>query len=396
MDKQILRTYKFRVLPTKQQEEMFSKYFGCVRFVYNHFLSERKKQYDKSHKSDSYNKQSKRLTELKKQVEYAWLNEINSQTLQHSLRHLETAYVNFFRGTTKFPQFKSKKSKNTFFVPQFCRIEGNKLIIPKFKDGIKFIEHRKVKGSVKSMTFSKTPTGKYFVSILTQETYIPFKKTNKSVGVDLGLKNFVTTSDGQKYKNIRTLKKYEKKLKQAQQHLSRKVKGSNSYENQRRKVALLHEKITNVRTDYLHKISTDIIKKYDVICLETLDIKRMVKNHRLAKIISDASWGEFVSMLDYKAEMNDKIISKIDRWYPSSKSCCCCGYIKQDLGLKDRIWTCPNCGETHDRDINASINILSEGLKNISVGTIDYTNGDGVRLKQKHLSMKLEAPKSLV
>lgn len=386
--KQIYRTYKFRIYPSKEQQAILARYFGSVRFVYNHFLAERKQQYEETQHSDDYYKQSKSLTELKKQEDYSWLKEINSQTLQHALRHLETAYVNFFRGTAQFPTFKSKKVKNSFCVPQNCSLSNGRIYIPKFKEGIKVKEHRKVKGLVKQMTISLTPTGKYYVSILTEELYEAIQKANKSVGIDLGLKDFVITSEGKKYKNHRYIKQYEKELAIAQKYLSRKQHGSNSYEKQRRKVAKIHEKISSCRLDMQHKVSLDLVRKYDIICLEDLNIKGMVKSHRLAKAINDASWGQFVTILIYKAEQNDKQVIKIDRWYPSSKTCHNCGWVNEGLQLSDRQWVCPHCGEIIDRDINAAKNILSEGIRKISVGHTDYTDGDGIRLGNEHLSVK--------
>ena len=396
MTKTIHKAYKFRLEPNDEQKVLLAKHFGCTRFVYNHFLSERKAQYDETHKSDNYYAQAKKLTELKKDEEHAWLNEINSQTLQHALRHLETAYVNFFRGNAKFPNFKSKKSKNSFSVPQHVVVKDGKIFFPKFKDGIKFRQHRKIIGTIKSATVSLTPMGKYFVSILTEQTYEPYGKTNKSVGIDLGIKDFVITSDGGKYKNNRYTKKYQRKLKQAQQHLSKKQKGSRQYEKQRLKVAEIHEKIANCRADNLHKVSTELVNQYDIICVEDLNVKGMVKNHRLAKHIADASWGAFVQFLSYKCELNDKVLVKIGRYYPSSQSCNECGYVNKTVkDLKVREWTCPHCGCIHDRDVNAAKNILKEGLVDISAGTVDYTDGDGVRLGNKRLSVKSEAAMSL-
>lgn len=388
--KETYRTYKFRLCPNKEQQNTLARYFGSVRFVYNYFLAERKRQYEKTQHSDDYYKQAKSLTLLKKQEEYSWLKEINSQTLQHALRHLDTAYVNFFRGTAKFPNFKSKKNKNSFSVPQNCTLNDGRIYIPKFKEGIKVKEHRKVKGIIKQMTISLMPTGKYYVSILTQEQYEIILQTGKSVGIDLGLKDFVITSDCKKYKNYRYIKHYEKELVVAQKHLSRKQNGSNSYEKQRRKVAKIYEKISNCRLDNQHKVSLDLIRKYDKICLEDLNIKGMLKNHRLAKAINDASWGQFVSMLTYKAELNDKQVIKIDRFYPSSKTCNHCGWINEGLKLSDRQWVCPHCGKVIDRDVNAAKNILAEGLRKISVGRTDYTDGDRIRLSNEHPSEKSE------
>ncbi len=358
----IHRIYKFELLPNEEQKTLLDKHFGCVRYVYNHFLNERKEQYQADKKTDNYYGQARTLTDLKKEQDTIWLKEVNSQTLQFALRSLDTAYVNFFRGNAKFPRFKSRKDKNTFTVPQHTKVVNDRIYVPKFKSGIKVNIHREIKGEVGKFTISKTPTGKYFVSILTEQEYTPSKKTNKSIGIDLGLKDFAITSDGIKYKNNRYTKRYERQLKKAQQHLSRKTKGSNGFEKQKLKVAKIHEKITNTRQDVLHKVSNDIVSNYDVICLEDLNVKGMIKNRKLSKHIADASWGTFVRFVEYKADWNNKTVVKINRWYPSSKTCNVCGYINQDLNLSIREWTCKN-GHKLDRDLNASQNILKEGLK---------------------------------
>ena len=397
MMKVILKTYKYRMYPNKEQQQMLAKYFGSVRFVYNHFLAERKRQYEENGKSDNYYAQARTLTKLKKQEEYKWLKEINSQTLQFALRNLETSYTNFFRGNAKFPRFKAKKSGGSFHIPQSCSIGNGKIYIPKFKDGIKIVEHRSFKGGeVRNMTISVTPSGKYYVSILTKVSYEPLQKTKAKVGIDLGLKDLVITSDGKKYSSNKFIKHYSKELAKEQKHLSKKKKGSNSWDRQRIKVARIQEKIHNCRFDKLHKISTDLVRHYDVICCEDLNVKGMQRNHKLAQSISDASWGEFLLMLTYKAVMNDKQVVKIDRYYQSSKTCHCCGWVKEDLQLKDREWTCPHCGNTLDRDVNAAMNILQEGLRNTSAGTVDYTDGADVRPYQGQSAMKSEAYKSLV
>ena len=378
--KVVYKTYKFRIEPNAEQKVLLAKHFGSVRFVYNHFLSERKHQYDETHKSDNYYEQAKKLTELKTDGEHLWLKEINSQTLQHALRHLETAYVNFFRGSAKFPNFKSKKSKNSFSVPQFVELKEGKVYFPKFKEGIKVRQHRPLNGKIKSATVSLTTTGKYYVSLLTEQMYKPMSKTGKNVGIDLGIKDFVITSDGKTYRNNRYTKKYQRQLAIAQKHLSRKQHGSNGYEKQRLKVAKLQERIANSRNDNLHKVSLDLIHKYDVICIEDLNIKGMLRNHRLAKHIQDSACGTFVLYLQYKADMNNKQVVKIDRFYPSSQTCSECGYVYSSVkDLSVREWKCPHCGTNHDRDINAAKNILKEGLRNISAGTVDYTDGDDVR-----------------
>ena len=364
----INKTYKFRLFPTKEQEVLLNQHFGHSRWVYNHFLNERKEQYQADKKSDNYYKQSATLTKLKKQEDTKWLKEVNSQTLQFALRSLDTAFLNFFRGNAQFPKFKSRKHKNTFTIPQFGSIDGDKINIPKFKDGIKVKLHREVLGNIGKMSITKTPTGKYYVSIFTEQEIQELPKTNKQVGCDLGLKDFVITSDNKKFKNNRYTKKYAKQLKKAQQHLSRKQKGSNGFEKQKLKVTKIHEKIASCRLDTLHKVSKELVESYDLISIEDLNVKGMIKNHKLSKHIADASWGNFVTLLQYKCNWYGKELVKVNRFYPSSKTCGDCGWINQDLNLSDREWTCNSCGVVHDRDINASRNILKEGLKILGQG----------------------------
>ena len=284
-------------------------------------------------------------------------------------------------------------------VPQFASVAGCRLFIPKFKEGIKCRVHREIKGEIGKVTISKTPSGKYFVSVFTEEEYVtPLEKTNKSVGVDMGLKDLLITSEGEIFKNNRYTRRYERKLAKAQQHLSRKKKGSRGFENQKLKVAKLHDKIANSRVDYLHKCSISLVRRYDTICIENLNVKGMERNHHLAKSITDASWGSFVSMLNYKAEWNDKKVVKIDRYFPSSQTCNVCGYVnKQTKDLSVREWECPICHTHHNRDVNAAINILRFGLNHISAGTVDYTGGEEVRanLLKGRFSAKPEAHESL-
>jgi len=395
-------TYKFRLEPTEQQQVLLNKHFGSVRFVYNYFLNQRKNEYLNNKKTLNYYDQSKELTQIKKLEDKKWLKEINSQTLQFSLNCLDTAYDGFFKKRTKFPKFKSRKSKNSFTIPQFVSVKKNKLYIPKFrKDGIEMIMERKINGVIKHCVISKTPTGKYFVSILTEMEYISMNKSGLSVGIDLGLKDFLVLSNGTKIKNHRFLKHYQHQLKLNQQSLSRKVKQSIRYEKQRIKVARIHEKISNSRMDLIHKTALDLIKQFDVIYLEDLNVKGM--SHRckskqdengkylpngqsaksgLNKSILDVAWSTFINILEYKAEWNDKQVIHIDRFFPSSKTCSKCGWINNGLTLKDRTWDC-KCGEKQDRDVNAAINILNEGYrKNISDGTSDYEHGAKIRPKK--------------
>jgi putative transposase len=375
----MLKSYKYKLNPNEDQKVLLNKHFGSIRFIYNHFLNERKREYDTNKQTINYYDNAKSLTELKKQEDYSWLNEINSQSLQVSLKNLDDAYNGFFKKRTKFPKFKSKHTKNSFKVPQFVKIQNGKLRIPKFKNPIDIVLHRTFSGIIKQCTISKTPTNEYFVSILVETEHKKLEKTGKSIGIDLGLKDFAITSDGYKYKNNRYTKRYQTKLKKAQQHLSRKKKGSNRYQTQKLKVAKLHKKITNSRLDNLHKVSTELITKYDTIILEDLNIKGMMQNHKLAKHIADVSWSKFIELLTYKAEWNDKQIVKIDRFFPSSKTCNSCGYINQNLKLDMREWTCPSCHTKLDRDLNASKNILKEGYKIISSGTDDYRSGGEIR-----------------
>ena len=389
------KTYKFRIYPTAEQEVLLAKHFGCTRFVYNHFLNERKEQYQKDKKSDNYYAQAKSLTEIKKKEDTEWLKEVNSQTLQFALRSLDTAFLNFFRGNAQFPKFKSRKHKNTFTIPQFGSISNGLLYIPKFKDGIKINLHRDVVGKIGKMNIAKTPTGKYYVSIFTEQIIEELPKTNKQVGIDLGIKDFIITSDNKKLKNNRYTKKYAKKLKKAQQHLSRKKKGSNGFEKQKLKVAKIHEKIASCRLDILHKVSYELVRDNGLIVIEDLHVKGMIKNHKLSKHIADASWGNFVNLLQYKCDWYGRELVKVNRFFPSSKTCNVCGWINQNLKLSDREWTCKN-GHKLDRDWNASINILKEGLKYTSGGTLDYTDGDSNKTSvKKRKSVKSEAPSAL-
>ena len=392
-------TYKFRLEPTDEQKTLLNKHFGSVRWTYNYFLNQRKTEYLNNKKSLNYYDQAKELTQIKKQEDKKWLKEINSQTLQYSLNCLDIAYQGFFNKRTQFPKFKSRKSKNSFTIPQNVRYDDNKLIVPFFLEGIEMIMERKIKGTIKRANISKTPTGKYFVSILTEMEYTPVSKTGLSVGIDLGLKDFLVLSNGTKIKNHGFLRHYQHQLKLNQQSLSRKTIKSTRYEQQRIKVARIYEKITNSRQDLIQKTTTNLIKNFDIIYLEDLNIKGM--SHRckakqdengkylpngqsaksgLNKSILDASWGTFIDILEYKASWNDKQIIHIDRFFPSSKTCNKCGWINNGLTLKDRTWICPKCGEKHDRDFNAAINILNEGYRiNISVGTTDYERGAKIR-----------------
>lgn len=392
--KKIHKSYKFIIYPTKKQEILLTKHFGACRFIYNKFLNDRKEKYLTEKTSLNYYDNAKDLVNLKKEKEYYWLKEINSQSLQSTIRSLDNAYKNFFNKKNKFPQFKSKYNKQSFKIPQNVIIDNDndKLIIPKFKNGIKLNLHRQIKGKPLFATISKSTTGKYYVSITCEVEHKPFKKTSKIVGIDTGIKELAILTDGTIYKNIKPLKNKIKKLKYEQRQLSKKQKGSQSRNKQKRKLALIYERITNIRKDYLHKISIEIIKNHDVISVEDLAVKNIMKKHCLAQAMSDVSLDAFYTMLEYKSNWNDRQFIKINRFFPSSKTCSSCGWIKQDLTLNIREWTCESCGEVHDRDINAAKNILKQGLNILS--------GCGIHsdIKQKQMeassldeSMKSEA-----
>jgi putative transposase len=369
--KTIFKSFKFRIYPNKEQEILMTKHFGACRFVFNHYLNKRKETYLENKKSLNYYDNANDLTQFKKNDNFNWLKEINSQSLQSSLRNLDTSYGRFFRKQSKFPRFKSKYDKQSFKIPQFVSIEDDKLVIPKFKGGIKINLHREINGEILFATISKSTTGNYYVSLTCEVNHKPFHKTGSKVGIDTGIKDLAILSDGTTYENIKSLKNKLKKLKYNQRQLSKKVKGSLSRNKQKQKLSIVHEKIINVRKDYLHKVSTEIVKNHDIISVEDLAVKNIMKNHKLAQAMSDVSLGSFYSMLEYKCEWNDKQFVKIGRFFPSSKMCSKCGWINQDLTLNIREWECSSCCEKHDRDFNASKNILKQGLKILSGSGIE-------------------------
>ena len=369
MIKTINKAFNFRLYPLPEQEKILVSCFGQARFVYNHFLRQRIDYYamnkGKEKQSLNYHDTAKMLTELKRQPEYVWLNESNSQSLQQSLKHLDNAYNNFFNKKAEFPNFKKKHSKQSFLVPQFFDIdfENRLLRIPKFEP-IKIILHREIEGVMKSVNISKTPSGKYFASILCEvEKAVKPKKKGNQIGIDLGLKSFLVTSDSETIDAPQYLRKSEDKLAKLQKHLSRKVKGSNRRNKARIKVARIHDKISNQRNDFLHKLSHRLVSDNQAIFVEDLHVKGMVANHCLAKSIHDAGWSEFVRQIKYKSEWNGVYFGQIDRFFPSSKRCFSCGWINEALTLKDREWICQGCGQVINRDFNAAQNILLFGQK---------------------------------
>ncbi|MGK7941087.1 MAG: IS200/IS605 family element RNA-guided endonuclease TnpB [Crocosphaera sp.] len=350
------KAYKFRLYPKQEQQQFLAKCFGCSRFVYNHFLRLTTDIYADCKKSLRYKEWAKLLTSLKK--EFEWLKEVNSQALQQTLKDLETAYSRFFKGLTKFPRFKKRSNKQSFRVPQHFSITSEgKLKLPKMSP-IKMIIHREIEGDIKSVTISKTPSGKYFASIVTELDIPKALFSGEKIGMDLGIKDFCITNKPEKFENPRYFQRSLRRLKIRQRRLSRKAKNSNNRKKARVNVAKIHEKVANQRLDYQHKISLKLTNENQVISCEDLNIKGMVKNRKLAKQISDVAWGQFLTLLEYKGDIYGCEIKRVDRFFPSSKRCSNCGHIKEDLNLKDREWTCPECGMHHDRDINACHNLL--------------------------------------
>lgn len=361
---QLKYTYKFRIYPNEIQQELIEKTFGCCRFVYNHILDMKIKLYQDENRSISYYDTCKMLPSLKQQ--YMWLKEVDATALQNSLFNLDKAYKNFFQQRSRFPKFKSKK--NNLFCYTTRQLASIKLFtkyIQVSKLGkIRCKFSKQVEGKISSVTIRKIPSNKYYISILVEKNeFEPFEKTGAVVGIDLGIKDFCITSDGIKYNNPHFLKESEDKLIRCQRKLSRKSRGSNNYNKQRIKLAKIHEKISNQRTDFLQKLSTSLVKDYDIICTETLKVNNMLRNHNLAKSISDCSWSSFVSMLEYKSLWYGRDIRRIDTFCPSSKLCSNCGYKFDELTLDIREWICPSCQTTHDRDVNAAVNILHEGMR---------------------------------
>nr|DAR68373.1 MAG TPA: endonuclease [Caudoviricetes sp.] len=377
----MLRAIKVRLYPNKEQEQELNKVLGAYRFVYNYMLDKKQSAYeiDKTNLSAAY------LSKwfhgvLLKDEQYAWLREQNTKVMNQAIRQMDDAYQRFFKQNNGFPKFKSKKDNQSALFPRGAVSKRNTfetqcITLTSSLQNIKFscsdLYHRrlqKYKDNIRSATLSKTKSGDFFLSILVdipESELVKFKKTNKHVGIDLGVKDFVITSDGVVFENKHFFKRDEAKIARLQRQLSRKVKGSNNRNKQRVRLAKAFERLTDKKENYIHSVVNEILKSYDMVFMEDLNVQGLLRNHTIAKAIQEVGFARFKEVLQSKALVNNKQVILVDRFYPSSKTCSCCGYKKQDLKLSDRFWTCPECGEHHDRDINAARNILLEGQRKL-------------------------------
>jgi putative transposase len=369
VSKQTKRAYRYRFYPTDEQKQVLAQTFGCCRFVYNWGLSTRKTAYFQEGRSLYYNDLAALLPALKEQ--YPWLRDVSSVPLQQALRHLDRAFVNFFEGRADYPTWKSKRNaQSATYASNAFQWDGQALTLAKMREPLRIRWHRPLPKEAKpsSVTITKDSTNRYFVSILVEEEIKPLPITPKTIGLDLGIKSMVALSTGETVGNPHYFAKDEKKLAKVQRRQARKKKGSKNREKARRRVARIHARIADRRRDYQHQLSARMVHENQVVCVESLAVKNMVQNPRLAKAISDVGWGEFVRQLEYKAKWYGRTLVKIDRWYPSSKTCHACKHVLDSLSLDIREWVCPECGTVHDRDTNAALNILAEGLSVMACG----------------------------
>ena len=367
--KKVNKSYRFRFYPTKEQEEQLSQAFGCSRFVYNRFLKVKTDAYYANKEKIGYTQISKMMTDLKQEEEFKWLNDVSSVTLQQSLRDLDKAFTNFFQKRAKYPTFKKRNSKQSVrYSKAGFTFKDDVLKIAKNEKPLSVKWSRKMNGDPSSVTVSKDCSGRYFVSFQAEEEIKELRKRKSSIGIDVGIKDICVTSKGKKYKSPKYLEKYQDKLAKKQRLLAKKVKGSKNRAKAKLEVAKVHAKISDCRNDFNQKLTTKLINENQVIAVESLNVKKMMENKHLSKMIADSSWGEIFRMLKYKAEWYGRNLIEIDRWFPSSKRCNHCGYINNKLKLFQRSWECPDCKCKIDRDINAAKNILAVGTTVLAFG----------------------------
>lgn len=362
---EIKRAYKFRFYPTSEQEMILAKTFGCARFAYNHMLRLRTDAWFQRQERVGYHETSAALTKLKREPEFAWLNEVSSVPVQQALRHLQTAFANFFAKRARYPSFKRKDGpQSAEYTTSAFKWDGKALKLAKMDAPLAIRWSRQIPKAAKvtTVTVSRDTAGRYFVSMLCDDTVSAKPEAAGRIGIDLGLTHFAILSTGEKIAAPNTFRRNEAKLAKLQRRLAKKTKGSARRAKAKLKVARLHAKIADSRRDFLHKLSTRLINENQVIAVESLSVSNMQKNRCLAKSISDASWSEFVRQLEYKARWYERTLVGIDRWYPSSKRCSDCGHTVATMPLNVREWACPECGSIHDRDINAARNVLAAGL----------------------------------
>lgn len=384
------KSFKYRFYPTHEQAELFLKTFGSVRYVWNHILDWRSKEYSLNKTKINYTKTSSKLTEIKESM--SWLYDVSCVPLQQALRHQDIAFSCFFAKKSKYPNFKKKGNRQSFELTKSAfTIKNGQVFIAKSKIPLNIKWSRSLESEPSSITISKDCADRYFISFCCEVEIEPLQKLEKTIGVDLGLKDFAIISDGQKIKPLKSFIKYQKLLKKLQRQHVKKKAGSKNRNKARIKVAKVYNKIADSRKDFLHKLSTKLINENQVISLEDLNISGMIKNHSLAKHIADTSWGEFVRQLKYKAEWYGRTISQISPWFPSSKLCSNCGFKIEKMPLDIRKWQCPSCEAIHDRDINAAKNINTAGLAEInacevsSIGVLD----ENLKLDKTRRSRKL-------
>ena len=395
----MIKTLRVRLYPNAEQRVLLEKHFGVCRFVYNHFLEVRTKYYFE-HRNERKKRLSvfdtmKMLTDLKKDL--TWLNEVNSQSLQHSLVELDKSFRSFFRHNGSYPKFKSKKGNQYFIVPSGFKAEGNKLILPKFRYGINYMDKSAIPENIKQIIITRD-ADRYYASIQ-HESNEELPKGNGTTGIDMGIKAFLTTSDGMQIEPLNAYRNMEKKLEREHRRLSRKKKGSNNRKRYIVKLQKIYQNISDARTDFNHKVSTAIAKHYDIVVIEDLNTSGMIQNHRLAKSITDQGWYQFKQMLKYKMEWRNAKLIEIGPYEPSSKICSKCGNIKHDMELSDRIYRCDACDLEMDRDLNAAINIRNIGLIKVGKGIPEFTpveiplagylSNEGI----SHVSLNQEPPK---